>query len=321
MNIPISSFPILTQEQLKAIDASCEITKMSYKVSLKTSPLKFSVKDSLPQGNSYIVSDASDIWHPNDNNLDVQVSINIGNTGALFGTNGIANSNSTLGLAVLWKDKESCIQDTQIISSFTKNNKSVGTTTTISLPAGILRGVLVIEFIIYLVDAGTPIVSEGYFATEQGTILGDIAEHMLIIEGNGSVFPISETEGPIEDPLWWVEYNSEDPTIDSFTTDNFCIYINKSNPAYVCLKTHEDDYNHDMFIEILASAFQILISNFNKWVQENDYSAGEDNYADGSIGRQIVYFKSIFDLHYDVSSPQIMAKDIRKALQKSFNYN
>ena len=53
-----------------------------------------------------------------------------------------------------------------------------------------------------------------------GTILGVLDETKVIIDGNGSLFPIHMVSN-LTEPLWWVQCNWEDPTQDSFTDDNF----------------------------------------------------------------------------------------------------
>lgn len=97
---------------------------------------------------------------------------------------------------------------------------------------------------------------------EEGVSVGIIDSVVLDFNSVYMDFPIEEFESDKE-PLWWVEFSQwEDPkTIDGFTKDNICLYL---NPYYsACPMTDGRIKNLDILIDILATTYYMIFQRLS----------------------------------------------------------
>lgn len=260
--------------------------------------------------------DSNAVWHPDLFDLSILCKCSVNSPVFLFGPNGIAPKNSTIGVAIQWTAKGSSVRGIQPIGVLKLNDKvPVLIEGDVSFPSKVLKGLLSLKVIYYLKEVKSIEKNERHLANIPGTILGELDETRVLIDGNGSVFPIVETSAPGE-PLWWVDCNWNDPREDSFTEENFCIHLNTAHKDYPSLNENEGLSNSPLLAEIIATSLQMLITNVL-----SDQTAAEDtkkghNLEAGSISAVIHYFMQTFDWNTDINSPEKMAISIRKDLMR-----
>lgn len=245
-------------------------------------------------------------WHANMYDLCFKKSCIINNPNFLFGENGVAVDEATIGIAVMWSSKTSSQRGIIKCSEFQRQVGKVSIDIEGCFPPGQLKGTVIFDTVLYLKQA--PEISPSYYARKPGTILGVLDTITVIIDGNGSVFPIVEVQEPGY-PLWYVVCKWSDPLSDPFDEENVELRINTANPAYNYLKVEEGLKESPFLKEILASAMQTIILNAMQGEYWNDIVNGE-NLDEGSIGQAINYFISTFG--WDYSSPERLAMSIRK---------
>ncbi len=261
------------------------------------------------------MEDPAGKWHPEEYGLSVRCRSIINTPSFLFGPNGLAAyDGSEIGLAVMWMAPDSSIRGIETIGVIRSEDiypciveKEFG------FRPKLLRGDLIMQTILYLKKKGNQSEKEKHLAQITGTILGVLDETKVIIDGNGSMFPIRTMQNPTE-PLWWVYCGWEDPTQDKFSDDNFCIYLNSAHKDYGALNANEGIKNSPLLMEILCSAVQILIMKvLNDTAYSYDTIHGH-NLKEGSVSSVVNYFYHAYKWSYDKDDPEKLASSIRKTL-------
>ncbi len=312
MQNTISLYRYLDEKLLNKIGYEVEPVIFSH-TSEEEERLFFLEEDGEERLDVYLMNDKEGIWDPGIHDLTVRQWCSIEMPRFLFGSSGIATEDSCIGIAVSWYSRTSALRGIKPLSSFKSNVLGPKEfDLEVTFKKGQLRGAVVIETILYLKKSGQQ--TESGFATETGTVLGILDRKVLFFDGEGSEFPIVEIEDPAK-PLWWVECNWTDPLTDLFDTDNVRIYLNQKHRYSKEINFRKGIGQTPLLIEILASAFQIIISELSQGTEWTDIKLGQ-NFEKGSIGEAIYYFLSTFD--WDTSSPEKLAKTIREGLYSRF---
>lgn len=288
--INIFQFPVLTDSLFLKLGYLLSKTEFSYKDVNGVHLLKSEDEIGANTRVTIVrVNDESGKWHPDSNNLNIRISGEIENPFFLFGPKGLLPSeNSTMGIGVIWTDKEARIRGSVPVTSIESSVKEpVQFEKTVHFDAGELRGLLSVKIVLYVIQS-TGRDSEGRcYARTEGTVLGILDDQKIIIEGSGSVFPITETEEPGE-PLWWISAAIDDPNTDRFDEDHFTLNLNKAHKNFPDLHT-EDGEDSYLLKEVLASAIFTLISLVQK-VEGGDEAIRIASQAQpGSMGKIINY--------------------------------
>jgi hypothetical protein len=161
-----------------------------------------------------------------------------------------------------------------------------------------------------LKNPGVSLDHEKHLANTAGVLLGTFDQFTIILDGNGSMFPIVEVFEPSQ-PLWWVRCDWTDPLIDRFDED-IQICLNGCHPNYKLLKTESGLKGSPLLIEIIASALQIIVEKLKESEYWEDIISGR-NYEQGSIAEAANYF--ITNFQWDTHSSERLALTIRKDLE------
>ncbi|KMJ57114.1 hypothetical protein AB685_16960 [Bacillus sp. LL01] len=309
MSIQLNFFPVLTQDLFEKIGYELGLFELSYTSGGFSNALDAVPADSTGRNSQLQVRDEKNVWEPDGFNLCVKRSYTINVPKFLFGENGIAGGEDEIGIALLWTSKASNQRGIHIIADF---NSKTPFPYTFNLnkefPAGQLKGSISLQTVLYMKTTGIREPNEIHLANKAGIILGVLDEYTLVIDGNGSVFPIVEVSEPSQ-PLWWVNCQWNDPTEDAFDEESVRICINKAHANYKIIKMEGGLKESPLLLDIIASALQIIIQK----VRESDYweeiKKGED-LEPGSIGQAVNYFITTFN--WDVHSPESLALSIRK---------
>lgn len=255
-------------------------------------------------------------WHPEGNELIVECKSIITTPAFFFGPKGLAPNDGIIGIAIMWAAPDANVRGVEKIGELTKGEMGpCEINGRVRFPAQLLRGTLVMQTVLYLKKRGDVAENEKHLARFTGTILGVLDETKVIIDGNGSLFPIHTVSNPT-DPLWWVLCNWEDPTQDSFTDDNFCIYLNSAHKDFAALNVNEGIKNSPLLMEIICSSLQLLIMKVLNDDVYRDNTIQGNGLQPGSISAIINYFIRSYSWVYDPNNPELLAMSIRKSVMK-----
>ena len=141
-------------------------------------------------------------------------------------------------------------------------------------------------------------------ASTEGTILGIIDEYEIILEGDGSLFPIEQIDDTRSNFTYEVNINYTD-LYEEFDKDHICLLINSSKLE----NSSENILKNELFKEILSDFF---ISIFQD-IKDKGYDINsilENEYDDNTIGKAVQIWISTMNIKYD--SYINLSKSIRK---------
>lgn len=318
MAVLLEAFPKMSRDLLVKTGYSSAIFDFRYKYQGEDRELKATTADTSTSRAAVLqLTDQACHWHPETSNLIARCRCIINVPMFLFGENGLAaEEGGVLGVALMWMTPDASQRGVQPIGEITrKSNGPLNISGEIFFSPKQLRGTLIFQTVLYLKSRGNPTEKEYYQARQTGTILGVLDETRVIIDGNGSLFPIHEVSSPNE-PLWWVRCEWGDPLEDPFTDDNYCIYLNTAHKDYTALNANEGLKNSPLLLEILCSSLQMLIMKVLDDDTARDATIQGTGIQEGSISSMVNYFLHTFKLNYDSNSPELLAIDIRKAIMK-----
>lgn len=254
------------------------------------------------------VSDKEGVWSPDDYDLILKRCYTFKTYSYLFGVDGIACRNAELGIAIMWTSVTSKQRGVIDVGTIINNGSDeVSFSVEYNFDIAQLRGNVEFKTIIYLKRSGNPTLSEEFLANTEGYVLGELDSLVIILDGNGSMFPIYEVNEPSQ-PLWYIHCNWEDPTYEMFA-ETVKININRAHPGYKFLD--KKTYRDLLLNEIMASAVSIVINN----IKESEYwsqTVSGENLQIGSVSQAIYYF--ISTLEWKLDSQESLSLSIRKFL-------
>ena len=292
MSKTVKMFPVLN-DALKE-EAGINVCEPEFSYMQDEEEVKLILEDHEKEGNTYsaLLRDPRCSWFPDDNKLIAGWKITISNPRCLFGKDGIAPADATLGVAVRWSSSGTEQQNTIPFGEFTDRNKMLIFEGEFEYPEGFLKNCLQLEFIVYLKKSGKIKTSETHLGNISGTVLGIVAVYQVYIDGNGSLFPILIEEDK-KQPLWRIVHASFDVMSDLFSEDNIAIYLNCAHPDYHLIDRDSSDYNISFFSEVLSNALtlmtEVIIEQARAGGEWENILKGE-NYEEGSIAAAVSYF-------------------------------
>ena len=319
MSNVIKLFPELTREMLDSLNYTPKKPIFSYINSENTSvELELYNYEMHTNGISAQLRDQNASWDPEKYETVFETSIEIKNLNTLFGPTGIAPNEAEIGIGILWIDTKAEQRGIIPVGNFKKQQQQFNIIVTHTFPKGLLKGNLLLQTCLFLQNPGKPQKRETFLASEPGTVLGLLDNIDIMIEGNGSVFPILLLDEP-GGLLWNIHYNEDiDPCSDSFSEENICINLNKAHPAYELISMEKPLKDNPLLLEILSAALVLICSK----VKENFSSdwesliSGSIEYEEGSIAQAICYFRN--KLRWDFTDQISLSISIRSFLEKQF---
>jgi len=309
MKVSLSLFPVLDQSFLRKIGYMPSPLEFYYEQNGIIYPLE--VTD-LGDGTNLSLNDARGVWNPEEYGFQLKAVCTIRHPNVLYGPNGIAPVESSIGLSLMWLSRSSSVRGVATFDQFIKNSESIITLScTQSFPPGTFRESIIFSFELYLAALKEVAEDEVHLARKQGTLFGCLDSYKLILDGSGSMFPILETADPSA-PLWWVECLWDDPLVDNFDGDAVAIHLNTAHPSYKAI-TDDSLADSPLLKEIIASALQVIIQHAMEDSSWESIRTGT-NIEEGSVGAVLSYFINTLEWQFD--SPSILALSIRDYLDK-----
>lgn len=266
------------------------------------------------------LEDEQGIWDQNQFPFYIHLGGILQSPKFLFGPNGLVPENdSSIGLALIWTDRDSKVRGCEPIGEISSDsaNQPFQYSKTLEFEPGLLRGTLTLRLELYLYRNGDAEKGEvTYFASERGTLLGTLDEVKVILEGNGSIFPISDAFDPGK-PLWWIKTNIDDITQDHFDEDHFVLLLNKAHPAYDQLMSQDDMGGSSyLFDEVLASALFTLIIQIVEMSEEDKILLrGEEACENGSVCHVLRRMLKIYGWLQYLDEPAELSKAIHQTVE------
>lgn len=268
--------------------------------------LKLVKNVSLGMGLEYKI-DNDDEWDPGKCFLRIRQKFTLSNLAQLFSSKNvpinpslhIALPTDKIGIAAIWWSDQTKTRGTTVIGSFDYESSSNMRLSSFHFEEkyqpGVLGGQLFIQYILYLKEPGLRI-SPG-FSHIAGTTLGAISEQIVFnIDGNMSSFPISKVHIDYA-PLWWIDFNIEDPFNDGFEEDYINLVLNTAHKDYAAIG-EDKGYNTALFREIIAGALEELFIEMGKYDNELKGIDPKD-VLPGTIAYAIMYMKRNFNIRTD----------------------
>lgn len=257
-------------------------------------------------GAGTVLENTHSTWEFKNFGLIIEAEIILSNPDFLFGINGLVNDKAIIGVALQIASKKSA---QQIIRPIGEIKKGEGSNTIITfvqeLSKEMFYGNFCIKVLLYVKEASAELTFGK--ANIPGMMLGTVIEQLIDVDGNMSALPIIKINDPTK-PLWSVEYNIDDATINSFDTDHVCIYFNSAHPAFRYLEKRDSQVGTFLQNEVMASALTLIIIHV-KSLPEWDYIEQGENLEEGSIGAAIYYFIKTFDWNFQ--SAELLSESIR----------
>ncbi len=214
-------------------------------------------------GEQFTLGHDSD-WNPAQDELEVLCQINSKqNVQVLFGPEGVAPRSATLCLALEWFSSDSGwrLMGAPVMLSFPEvNNVSDNIQLCLTLPPNTVRGTGMLSLQLLLGDAGVPEEDEKGLARTPGFRFGTLgSETRLIIDGDGSLFPVLEEELGADDPLWRFSQDWSDPTEDEFSIAWVSLSLNTKHPDFPLLRSQGSNMWTPLFCQVMASWITVFI--------------------------------------------------------------
>lgn len=252
-----------------------------------------------------VLEDETGYWTPDEYPLKFLKKIEVKNATLLYETDyKIACSDATIGIGLVWSSPSSNQKGAFDIGEIENIDRRQVYKINKTFPPGSLRGEVIFSIILFIKKPGKPEKDEFIYANEPGCKIGEIENNVVRIDGNGSFFPMKEVDRPGE-PLWFVECNWTDPSMDSFS-DSVSILLNRAHKSFRFIDRTDKDFQPQLLLEVLASAVGNMIETYRDY--DKDFETIQDA-QEGSVALAIRYFKD--NLNWDISSPIHTSSSIR----------
>lgn len=253
-----------------------------------------------------LMNEIDPLWTPSHHNLRIEQSIKIENPSVFFGSNGVTAEGNTIGFSAHIYSQASSFQRTISFGTIEASDSSSVIKFNFDFNPGMLRGSLRIDFFMYVKELR---LKQLFQAPMQGMKLNScsLGDMTIFIDGDGSVFPITEFENP-NGPLWKFERNWIEPQIDTFDITNVNLMLNTAHPLFSQLKEGRTRVSKRFMGEIIVQSMAMIIHEilFVENIDEETFSGAEPN----SILAAVDYWIKTFEV--DTSSMYSVSNSLRE---------
>ena len=244
----------------------------------------------------FTINEYDSEWSPDDNNLEVIQKFTFNNPSFLYGEEGITMGKNSIGIAARVYSKMSNFQKTVPFGTVPNSDEPISLEYCINFPKSSIRGDIFIDFFLYLkkVNEINPLQ-----ASKAGMILSEnyIGNLVIVVDGIGSTFPMTEFEDK-KGPLWKLENNWVDASVDSFDSSYVNLSINVAHPLFEQLKSGKQSASRALMGDIMIQAMTTIIQQV-VIIEKNSLEENNDSLPN-SILNAVQYWVSTFNI--DISS-------------------
>lgn len=175
-------------------------------------------------------------WNPAEHPLVVQCLIERAPLlDAIFGPDGVASMDAEVLLALEWASADSCWRTLGPVTDLRHDEGGRAVVLDIELESGTVRGSGFLSIQAFLGQCKAGLVPG--FAHQPGARLGPLAQPIeIIIDGDGSLFPVLEESLGADGPLWELKACWSDPQDEPFSSDYVALVLNNTHPHFEQLR-------------------------------------------------------------------------------------
>lgn len=251
------------------------------------------------------INEYDSMWSPSENDLEVSQLFRFENPSVLFGEAGVTMPMNKIGLAVHLHSKTSNFQKTLNVGTIRNTENTEEIRFYHHFPPASLRGDIKLDFFLYLKESTE---SFNQHAAKVGMILseGDIENIEIVIDGDGSAFPMSEFQDK-SGPLWRLEKNWVEANIDTFDSSNINLSLNTAHPLFRQIKDGKTAVSRALMGDIMVQAMSMIIQEVII-IERNSIEDTNDALPE-SILMAVQYWVSSFEI--DLSSLFSITNSVR----------
>lgn len=307
-------YPTITPDMIEACGMSVEKYRFTFIYQDKFYGLQ-------QKGTTTIkLTDPLDIWKVESEGITIDKTIRIAYPDLLKGKEGVVCRDAELGICIIWTNKK--LTQTGIVHPVSDVTTPQGRICRFNhtFEGGTISGDLELVLSVYIKSKAQVVKEdEQDLINETGVTVGEIERVVLDFSNIYMEFPIEEYRSESE-PLWWVEFSEwEDPkTIDLFTKDSLCLYLNPyydACPAPSTSETGNSIKNFDLMVDILAQTYLMIFQRLSdddlKATRQN---VGLTNNSVCSILHQFIEDCGEDELHWE--SPEKLLKSLQVVIRK-----
>lgn len=189
----------------------------------------------LVSGDQYALGKDSD-WNPAEHSLEVRCLIERALLlEAIFGPDGVASTDAEVLLALEWTSADSCWRTLGLVHTLRHEEEGGPVTLGIELEPGTIRGSGFLSIQTFLGRYSAEFVPG--LAHQLGARLGPLAPPIeIVIDGDGSLFPVLEESLGTDGPLWELKACWSDPQDEPFSSDYVALVLNNTHPHFEQLR-------------------------------------------------------------------------------------
>lgn len=182
----------------------------------------------------------------------------------LFEEGGLVASDGELLLALEWTSADSCWRTLSQPFALTREDFFSGANTaelTLQLPAGSIRGNGLVTVQLLLGDPGNNSIFIG-LASQRGSRLGSLTLPIeIVIDGDGSLFPVQEEALGADGPLWEMRATWSDPRDEPFTSGYVALILNRDHELFDQLRERRSEPNRQtpLMRQVVSSWIALVI--------------------------------------------------------------
>ena len=305
MNKSINFYPTIDSGLLSEIKLSCSFQFFSYVENEK----KFNEIHSFIDENRFITLDSKSEFDKELQDLCVRVVLSIENPSLLFGKNGVAPTNSIIGVAVEIFSQKSKYRNTAISkTSIESNGDKQKYICELIIPKKTILDQVEINTHLYLAKGVFELdETEAFLNNKQGTLLGLVDKKTLFLSGAGSLFPINNIVMDSK-KLWEINIDYENPEED-LLSESISLNLNVKNKDFEFLDPSSKSYCSRLIYEVMANAVTVLLLD----LKEKGYLDNLNGmYESGSVLEFAKYLKN--RLNIDFSDAHAISSSLHEYL-------
>lgn len=303
----IAPHPVLTDDLLAQLDIRCDARFMS------------SGPDPGAQGawgEQFTLGHDAE-WDPHEHDLTVVCAAEIDGMSRLFGAAGIAPRSATLAVALEWLSPDSGwrLLSEPCLVRMPAPPPACGTVQlSLRFPPDSLRGTGMFFLQLLLNDPGTPGTDELALARTPGFRFGALGPGTrVVIDGDGSLFPVVEESAGADAPLWQFTKDWSDPIEDEFSAVWLSLTLNRDHPDFPSLRGPATGSWTPLFCQVVSAWITTFLLELRA-----DMDADFGEIEIGRIGRaqpgSIAHAAATMIRHgpLDCSSPAALAYSVQQ---------
>ncbi len=213
----------------------------------------------------------------------------------LFGPQGLVCGDAVIGLALEWGSDSSARRGMgDVVRYRLGGSDPAGCSLRVYLGPGSVRGTVVFDLVLFVLQPGVPREDEGHLANTSGFRLGSLAAvWRVVVDGDGSLFPIVQEPGSVDGPLWEYRKDWDEPDVDPFDEDHVRLVVYDGHPDFRVLKgSDESPFDTPLFRQVLGCWLALLFEDLERDAPDvwNRIVADEDaGFEPGSIAAAARY--------------------------------